>query len=43
MTEARDRLKPRAPIPSVADNAHAVTIYELPHVSHERLLLVWCQ
>jgi hypothetical protein len=28
---------------SVAANASAVTIYELPHVGHECLLLVWRQ
>jgi hypothetical protein len=28
-------------LPSVAANAPAVEIYELPHVAHERLLLLW--
>jgi hypothetical protein len=34
---------PSAVIPSVAANAPAAAIYELPHVGHERLLLVWRQ
>jgi hypothetical protein len=40
--KARDRSPaPFRVIPSVAANAQAVTIYDLVHVEHERLLFIW--